>query len=196
MILKYLYIFLFFVISFSASSQVSPGTITIGGAFAYDQDEKVYFNKVGRIYEEEIGKYFNADPQISIFFTEYLSIGLKFPLSFEKITYNLTYNADRQIFKYSIGPILRYHLNIKDYIIFVQGNINIGKVEDNNFKQEIRSYSGGIGVTYIISNLVGLEVIGLLNKEKIRHIDNSFISKSQKNGIALNFGFLFYLNRK
>ena len=177
---------LFILISYSAFGQIEKGTKLLGGVFHLSMD-KSYSDKIYSVY---------AIPNLGIFLNNRLALGGAMNLGYSK------YRDTRDV-NIGIAPFLRYYFELNKakkkteqpageagktwLFLHVQPGVNWSQSRSNSGeKSSISSlgYTLGIGMTYLITDNIGLE--GILSY----NADEFIFSIS---GLVFNVGFQIYL---
>ncbi len=177
-------VILFILISSTAFGQTEKGSKLLGGNFHLSMDNSFSYKTY----------IVSASPNLGIFLTNNFALGGA--LNFKYIE-----GADSRYIKIGIAPFFRYYFELsknKDQkklpaggktwlFLHAQPGISLSQfIDDSGEKSPINSlgYTLGIGLTYLITDNIGLEGILSYNGEEI----NIGLT-----GLVFNVGFQIYL---
>ena len=199
----------------SAFGQIEKGNIMIGSGLGFDgrQQQPTWF--VTYPNSKNISATFL--PELSYFVLKGLAVGITSTYSLSKLTQTPAKQDDPVASKsriYMLGPCIRSYYSIKNMAVFTQlsytsgtqitrdmwvtyVNAPRGGYEESNtlvINSKLSSLKVGIGLTYFISQKVGIESMLSYSKTHISY-DPSQDAPTDLSVVGLNIGAQVYFNR-
>lgn len=178
----------------NSNAQIQKRSFRVGGGASYSKtvmnDDMSYAS-------------ISFSPSISYFPIDNLSVGAAFLLSLSDVKSGTIEYVNSQ---YSVGPQIRYYFPFGKWAIFPEVIYVFGKTSSENsgyftgdpltYKSETKfsAFRAGAGITYFISNTVGIEGI-VFYRNNEQEATNPFAIVAYEKSINFNIGFQVYLNR-
>jgi len=174
--------FVFSLIVFAASAQLSKDDVSLGASIA---NLNLQFNKYTDIA---------LTPSALWFVENDLALG-----AYAKFGMHHTNGSDGSIFEYGIGPLLRYYLLnnkidlLKNFFLFMEVNAGFDGQNNTVLKDNTTGVGFGLGpgISYFITSSIALEA--KLKYDGLIGFGSNSNSNAYANGLNLSVGFQVYL---
>jgi len=196
-----------FAIAFSSAyAQLEKGTFRLGGTIGLGSSTTSYaYPSPTTSSGDTKTSSFSFNPNVSYFFAKRLSIGLALPLSSAKSSNSGT---EIKTTSFSTGPMIRYYFPFDKVAIFPEVNYTFGRqsvtgptfspstgtITDQKTTAKLNMFRGGVGVTYFLSNSIGIEGLFYYQRSQSNY-DNGLQPNTTTSSLGLNFGLQIYFSR-
>jgi outer membrane protein len=191
------------LVAIHVHAQTSKGSFLIGGSMNLQRTSTNFYDHPGfTLVPSTPSGAFTVSPTVGYFPINNLLIGVQPSYTYNWVLNHPTFKTN----SWSVGPLVRYYFHMSKFAVFPEVAMTFDRsrvitaydVHSNNditaerIKMNGKTYRGGVGFAWFVSQQVGIETILAL---KHTDVGKPSLTKNETS-VYLNFGIQFYLSKK